>query len=312
MRPEAALKRFETFLREKRLRMTDQRRAILLLAWETHEHFTADDMFAWVRDRDSSASRATVYRTLALLVEGGFIDTLRDGSSEIAALVLEPLMTRLGLIPLTPDAVTNIAAACHEAGVLLVLDERKSGFRVARGGAAAWAGVVPDAAVYGSALGGGFPIGVAAFNDERTDIAPDGEEILATPHPVSLAAAEAVLSILENDTTYDRLEERSAQLTDGILNLADRFHRAMAINRVGSAFALYVGVEKVDSGSEAAKADRQAYRRLAGGLKEEGILLPPAPGGTAFVSSAHGAKDIEETLSACEQVLLRLHQEDLP
>lgn len=82
MRPEAALRRFEAFLREKRLRMTDQRRAILLLAWETHEHFTADDMFAWVRDRDASASRATVYRTLALLVEGGFIDTLRDGRGQ--------------------------------------------------------------------------------------------------------------------------------------------------------------------------------------------------------------------------------------
>ena len=82
MRPEAALKRFEAFLREKKLRMTGQRRAILLLAWETHEHFTADDMFAWVRDRDASASRATVYRTLALLVEGGFLDTLRDGRGQ--------------------------------------------------------------------------------------------------------------------------------------------------------------------------------------------------------------------------------------
>lgn len=82
MKPQAALARFESFLKEKKLRMTGQRRAILLLAWETHDHFTADDMFAWVRDRDASASRATVYRTLALLVEGGFLDTLQDGRGQ--------------------------------------------------------------------------------------------------------------------------------------------------------------------------------------------------------------------------------------
>lgn len=78
MRAAAALKRFESFLREKNLRMTEQRKAILLLAWDTHDHFSADEIYAWVRDQDASASRATVYRTLALLVEGGFLSSLQD------------------------------------------------------------------------------------------------------------------------------------------------------------------------------------------------------------------------------------------
>ncbi len=127
-----------------------------------------------------------------------------------------------------------------------------------------------------------------------------------------MAAAEAVLSILKNDTTYDRLEERAAQLADGILNLADRFQRSIVVNRVGSVFALYLGAKKIASGTAARRADAKAYRRLVSGLRDEGVLLPPAQGGTGFVSSAHGAKDIEETLSAFEQVLLRFHQEDLP
>jgi glutamate-1-semialdehyde 2,1-aminomutase len=238
--------------------------------------------------------------------------TISDGAADIAAVVLEPLMTRLGLIPLSPEAVTAIAEACRAAGVLLILDERVSGFRIARGGAAAWTGVTPDAAVYGSALGGGFPIGVVGFRTRLGDTAHQAEEVLATPHPVSLAAAEAVLSILKNDTTYERLEERTSQLADGIRNLADRFDRALAVNRVGSVFALYVGVDKVTTGTSARRADAEGYRRLVRGLRGEGVLLPPAPGGTAFVSAAHGAKDVEETLAACEQVLLRLHQEDLP
>lgn len=78
MRASQALKRFEEFLREKRLRMTTQRKAILLLAWDTHEHFSADEIFGWVREQDAAASRATVYRTLSLLVEGGFLASLTD------------------------------------------------------------------------------------------------------------------------------------------------------------------------------------------------------------------------------------------
>jgi glutamate-1-semialdehyde 2,1-aminomutase len=172
--------------------------------------------------------------------------------------------------------------------------------------------VTPDVAVYGSALGGGFPIGAVGFNADRDDTEPSELEIVATPHSVSLAAAEAVLSILKNDTIYERLEERSAQLADGIRNLADRFHQSIVVNRVGSVFALYLGVKNVTSGTAVRRADSGAYRRLVGGLRREGVLLPPLPGGTGFVSGAHGAKDIEETLGAVERVLLRFHQEDQP
>jgi glutamate-1-semialdehyde 2,1-aminomutase len=243
---------------------------------------------------------------------GRIVDAVRDDSENTAALVLEPLMTRFGLIPLEPDAVAEIADACRAQGVLLVLDERVSGFRLARGGAAAWAGITPDAAVYGPALGGGFPIGAFGINAEHGGAEAFGPEVSASPHPVSLAAAEAVLSILKNDTTYARLEERSAQLADGIRNLADRFQRSIVVNRVGSVFALYLGVTEVASGSAARGADGDGYRRLARGLRGEGVLLPPVQGGPAFVSAAHGAKDIEATLSGFEKVLLRFHQEDLP
>ena len=56
----------------------------------------------------------------------------------------------------------------------------------------------------------------------------------------------------------------------------------------------------------------EAYRRLVSGLRDEGVLFPPSPRGTGFVSSAHGAKDIEQTLAAVERVLLKFYQEDQP
>ena len=83
MKTEAALRRFEAYLQSRGLRITQPRREILELAWSTHSHFTADQLFLWARERDSSASRATVYRTLGLLVEGGFIAALDGGRGQM-------------------------------------------------------------------------------------------------------------------------------------------------------------------------------------------------------------------------------------
>jgi glutamate-1-semialdehyde 2,1-aminomutase len=86
----------------------------------------------------------------------------------------------------------------------------------------------------------------------------------------------------------------------------------LTVNRVGSVFALYVSAKPVTSCRLAQRADATTYWRFAEGLRAEGVLLPRQPGGAAFLSSAHGAKDVEETLAASERVLMRLHQEDLP
>lgn len=238
--------------------------------------------------------------------------TLVAGAKQVAVLVVDPLMSRCGVVPPPEGALLTVREMCGELGVLLLLDERISGFRVGRGGAAAWAGVVPDLAVYGGALGGGFPIGCVAFRKGLAGADELGDEALPVPHPVSLVAADAVLSILKNDTIYERLEERSAQLAEGVLALAERFSRRMAINRVGSAFGLYIGQKPVTDRASAEATDGASYTRLASALLGEGILLPQVPQRTAFVSSAHGAKDVDETLAAFERVLLRMHQEDLP
>lgn len=237
---------------------------------------------------------------------------LASASGELAAMVVDPLMSRAGVIPAPDGVLAAIAEACRRHGVLLILDERVSGFRVHRGGVQAISGVTPDAAVYGGALGGGFPIGVVGFREGIEDPIQKGEGRMPTPHPVSLAAAEAVLSILRNETTYERIEERAIQLTSGIEALAERFSRPMTVNRVGSVFALYMTSGPVKDCLDAQRADEGAYWRLAEALRREGVLLPRQPGGAAFLSSAHGAKDVDETVAACERVLQRLHQEDQP
>ena len=233
---------------------------------------------------------------------------LTSGGSKLAALILDPLMGRFGVIPPPEGVLEEIAEACRDNGVLLVMDERVSGFRVHRGGVCARAGIIPDAAVYGAALGGGFPIGVVAFRESQPAL--DGFDPMPTPHPVALGAAEAILSILKNDSVYEQLEKRTDQLIHGLIELADRFEWPLTVNRVGSVFAMYLTDKPVVNRQGLEASDGEGYRHFAALLRSEGILLPREPGRAAFVSSTHGGKDVEETLAACEKVLLHLHQED--
>jgi Fur family ferric uptake transcriptional regulator len=77
-------KAFEEFLRTRELKLTSQRERILRRAFATHEHFTAETLYTWMRaEPGPRVSRATVYRTLGLLLEGGFLATLDTGSGEL-------------------------------------------------------------------------------------------------------------------------------------------------------------------------------------------------------------------------------------
>ena len=84
MKQAAIRKRFEQHLRSKSLKFTTQRDRIFELAFKTHQHFTADTLHAWLKEEEGApVSRATVYRTLHLLEEGGFVESLDTGRGEL-------------------------------------------------------------------------------------------------------------------------------------------------------------------------------------------------------------------------------------
>ena len=71
---DAAIRdKLESFIRRKGLRRTGQRDRIVAEVFSKDEHFTAEELFERVRRSDAHASRATVYRTLALLVEADLL-----------------------------------------------------------------------------------------------------------------------------------------------------------------------------------------------------------------------------------------------
>jgi Fur family transcriptional regulator, ferric uptake regulator len=72
-------RRFMDFLSQKNLRITSQRQAIIETVFSTSQHFTAEQLLEWSRQRDKTVSRATVYRTLPLLTESGLVREMDFG-----------------------------------------------------------------------------------------------------------------------------------------------------------------------------------------------------------------------------------------
>jgi len=84
LRHETIVKRFELFLSSHSLKLTLQRRRVFDRAFATHEHFSAEQLYAWLAaEPGPRVSRATVYRTLALLLDGHFVQALDTGRGEL-------------------------------------------------------------------------------------------------------------------------------------------------------------------------------------------------------------------------------------
>ncbi len=84
MKHESIRKSFEDFLRTRELKLTSQRERIFERAFATHEHFSAEQLYDWLRaEPGPRVSRATVYRTIGLLAEGGFLGSLDVGRGEL-------------------------------------------------------------------------------------------------------------------------------------------------------------------------------------------------------------------------------------
>jgi Fur family transcriptional regulator, ferric uptake regulator len=76
-----AKQKFMEFLSRKNLRVTSQRQTIIDTVFSTDQHFTAEQLLEWSRDKDKSVSRATVYRTLPLLTESGLVREMDFGKN---------------------------------------------------------------------------------------------------------------------------------------------------------------------------------------------------------------------------------------
>ena len=232
---------------------------------------------------------------------------LEEYRGQVAAVILEPIMGNMGLIPPAPSFLEELRRLTELEDVLLIFDEVISGFRAARGGAQELYGVRPDLTCLGKIIGGGLPVGAFGGRaDIMEHLAPLGDVYQAgtlSGNPLALAAGITMLQALAEPDFYTRLEEKGQAFEATIRPILDRYADRLSYNRVGSLSTIFFRPGGVRSNAEAKEADTATYARYFRGMIERGIYLPPSQFECIFLSMAHTQEDFDRTASAMDEVL---------
>ncbi|WP_298576139.1 glutamate-1-semialdehyde 2,1-aminomutase [uncultured Porphyromonas sp.] len=232
---------------------------------------------------------------------------LEEYRGQVAAVILEPIMGNMGLIPPAPSFLEELRRLTELEDVLLIFDEVISGFRAARGGAQELYGVRPDLTCLGKIIGGGLPVGAFGGRaDIMEHLAPLGDVYQAgtlSGNPLALAAGITMLQTLAEPDFYTRLEEKGQAFEATIRPILDRYADRLSYNRVGSLSTIFFRSGGVSSNAEAKEADTATYARYFRGMIERGIYLPPSQFECIFLSMAHTQEDFDRTASAMDEVL---------
>jgi glutamate-1-semialdehyde 2,1-aminomutase len=250
----------------------------------------------------------TVASTVALPFNdpGALRDLFASRGKDIAAVIVEPVVGNMGVVPPAPGFLEGLLAVCRDYGAVSIFDEVMTGCRVARGGMQERAGLRPDMTTLGKVVGGGMPL--AAYGGRRAimeKVAPLGPVYQAgtlSGNPVAVSAALAVLERLDG-ALYARLEELSARLEAGLVRAIARRGVHACVQRVGSMLTLFFTPGPVRSWMDAKTCDTKAFARWHAGMIERGIYWPPAQFEAAFVSAAHSDGDVDTTVAAADEAL---------
>ena len=228
---------------------------------------------------------------------------------EIACVIVEPVAGNMGFVAPEPGFLEGLREGCDKSGALLIFDEVMTGFRVAAGGAQLHYRVKPDLTTLGKVVGGGLP--AAAYGGSRelmSHVAPAGDVYQAgtlSGNPLAMAAGLETLRQLAKDGVYDTLRKSTEALVAGLRQCAREASVEFTASSLGGMFGFFFHPGPIRNFQEAKKADRERFRAFFSAMLNAGVYLAPSPFESGFVSLAHRKADIDQTLEAARNAMLR-------
>jgi glutamate-1-semialdehyde 2,1-aminomutase len=230
----------------------------------------------------------------------------REGE-RIACIIVEPVAGNMGCVPPEQGFLAGLRQVCDQYGIVLILDEVMTGFRVAYGGAQKLYGVKPDLTCLGKVIGGGLPVGAYGGKREIMEkIAPIGPIYQAgtlSGNPLAMVAGIETLKALSKPGVYKTLEKLSADLEHGLRAAAAEAGVPVTLNRVGSMFTAFFTDRKVKDFASAKTSNTEKFGRFFRSMLSNGVNLAPSQFEAAFMSLAHTKADINKTIEAARKSL---------
>ncbi len=230
---------------------------------------------------------------------------------EIAAFLIEPIMGNCCSISATREYLHAARALCDRYGILMIIDEVKTGFRVARGGVQELFGVKSDLCTFAKAMGNGYPISVLAG---REDIMRKlGKGVVHggtfTCHSVALAAAEKTLEILAETPALQTVADYGTKMRSGISQILTQRGIRHSFSGHPSMSGLFFAEQPPRNYRDWASSDYTFYDTMAPHLHDLGVLCEPDSREPWFICEAHDQRCLDETLNRFETAVDRVLQQ---
>lgn len=260
-------------------------------------------------DTASSPGVPDEFTKLTVSLPYNDIDALRElfakKSSEIACVIIEPVVGNAGVIIPTEEFLKCLTGLCKETQTLLIFDEVMTGFRVAVGGAQAYFNIKPDLSCFGKVIGGGLPVGAYGGRKEIMEmVAPQGPVYQAgtlSGNPLAMAAGLAQLKYLKGGAHFEKIKTNTEELAAALKEVAEEVDVPMQIVSVPGMLSVFFTSKPVKNFEDAMKCDTAFFGKVWRNLIDRGIYWPPSQFESAFLSVMHSSKDIKATAEAFKE-----------
>ncbi|WP_256717748.1 aspartate aminotransferase family protein [Shewanella sp. UCD-KL12] len=222
---------------------------------------------------------------------------------DIAAIVIEPILGNCGSIASSQEYMQKLRDICDANGTLLIMDEVKTGFRVAKGGAQELYGIHADLTTYAKAMGNGYPVAAFGGRKDVMDVISFSKKGVThggtyTANMIALSAAKATLTILNETDAYDSINKAGADIQQVLSRVFSKHGIEHKFAGPDSMFGIHFGSQVPQNYRDWKQTDSDLYTEFAHNLIKSGVMLEPDSREPWFICESH--KDID--LAQLEQL----------
>jgi glutamate-1-semialdehyde 2,1-aminomutase len=247
----------------------------------------------------------TLFHSVPLNDANAVEDVLKKHGDKIGAFLVEPIMGNCCGITATQRYMHDVRELCDKHDVLLIVDEVKTGFRVAKGGVQELLGVQADLCTFAKAIANGYPLAVVAGREEIMRIVGNGVAHggTFTGHSVSLSAANKTLEILDETDALANIERFGTSLQEGLTKILSHRNIPHCFAGHPSMMGLFFDEAAPTDYRDWVSTDYEFYDSVAAELHELGILVEPDSREPWFICEAHDMKCLGQTLDKFERAV---------
>jgi glutamate-1-semialdehyde 2,1-aminomutase len=299
-----------------------------LLKFEGHYHGWHDDLLVSsnvlpaaalglrsdpVKIADSSGLNRTALDD-TIVVPWNDLPSLRraieNHRGQIAAIITEGVMANMGVIPPAEGYLHGLQKLAQDNGIIFILDETVTGFRIAPGGCQEHYKLAPDLVTFGKALGSGLPVAALVGRAEIMDALQWGGVLHYGTHNgsrIGMHAARANLRVLtrDNHASFRHTWKISEKLCAGFRDLFRKKGRAAIVQNVGPMLQVMFTDRPAirDYRDFCQYVDRAAFQKFVLSLFPFGVYASPSAALHSIVTLAHSDEDVDLTIEAAEKAL---------